>query len=68
MPEVHLKARQPTELSKQPIRTHYLGHVTGDWLSANQGPVFPDSVGSCFSNHNIKHHSPATTMIVRRTH
>eukprot|EP00116_Pleurobrachia_bachei_P018663 sb/3478925/ len=22
-----------------------LGHV--DWLSANQGPVFPDSVGSC---------------------
>ena len=31
---------------KQPIRTHYLGHVTGYHLSANQGPVFPDSVGS----------------------
>eukprot|EP00116_Pleurobrachia_bachei_P012806 sb/3473068/ len=28
--------------SKQPIRTRYLGHVTG--ISANQGPVFPDSV------------------------
>eukprot|EP00116_Pleurobrachia_bachei_P006355 sb/3466617/ len=27
--------------SKQPIRTRYLGHVTG-----YQGPVFPDSVGS----------------------
>eukprot|EP00116_Pleurobrachia_bachei_P012253 sb/3472515/ len=30
---------------KQPIRTRYLGHV---WLSANQGPVFPDSVCSWF--------------------
>eukprot|EP00116_Pleurobrachia_bachei_P001032 sb/3461294/ len=30
--------------SKQPIRTRYLGHVTG--YSANQGPVFPDLVGS----------------------
>eukprot|EP00116_Pleurobrachia_bachei_P011676 sb/3471938/ len=36
--------QEPTETSKQPIRTPYLGHV--DWLSANQGPVFPDSVGS----------------------
>eukprot|EP00116_Pleurobrachia_bachei_P009984 sb/3470246/ len=47
--------RQLTELSlslsfsfswlrNRPIRTRYLGHV--DWLSANQGPVFPDSVGS----------------------
>eukprot|EP00116_Pleurobrachia_bachei_P004523 sb/3464785/ len=27
------------------FKTRYLGHV--DWLSANQGPVFPDSVGSC---------------------
>eukprot|EP00116_Pleurobrachia_bachei_P012911 sb/3473173/ len=35
--------QEPTETSKQPIRTRYLGHV--DWLSANQGPVFPDSVG-----------------------
>eukprot|EP00116_Pleurobrachia_bachei_P005491 sb/3465753/ len=26
--------------------TRYLGHVTADWLSANQGPVFPDSVGT----------------------
>ena len=33
---------QPTGPSKHPIRTHYLG----DWLSANQGPLFPDSVGS----------------------
>eukprot|EP00116_Pleurobrachia_bachei_P004707 sb/3464969/ len=107
--------QEPTDTSKQPIRTRYLGHVTGyqpirdqyflirsvpvsflissyilshkqtngvtkaisdtcsyyctsidnmtrpkqvnnqselaiksrDWLSANQGPVFPDSVGSC---------------------
>eukprot|EP00116_Pleurobrachia_bachei_P004637 sb/3464899/ len=37
--------QEPTETSKQPIRTRDLGHVTG---SANQGPVFPDSVGSCF--------------------
>eukprot|EP00116_Pleurobrachia_bachei_P006184 sb/3466446/ len=78
--------QEPTETSRQPIRTRYLGHVTGyqpirgqyflnwsrqlihlhvfknvylsnlnslfrsrDWLSANQGPVFPDSVGSCLS-------------------
>eukprot|EP00116_Pleurobrachia_bachei_P014904 sb/3475166/ len=30
---------EPTDTSKQPIRTRYfnLGHVTGDLLSANQG-------------------------------
>eukprot|EP00116_Pleurobrachia_bachei_P012572 sb/3472834/ len=33
--------QEPTDPSKHP-RTRYLGH----WLSANQGPVFPDSVGS----------------------
>eukprot|EP00116_Pleurobrachia_bachei_P011423 sb/3471685/ len=32
--------QEPTETSKQPIRTR-------DWLSADQGPLFPDSVGSC---------------------
>eukprot|EP00116_Pleurobrachia_bachei_P004888 sb/3465150/ len=81
---------EPADTSKQPIRTRYLGYVTGyqpirdhyflirlvpeynstvllckinrpkqvnmtnqnslfrslDWLSANQGPLFPDSVGS----------------------
>eukprot|EP00116_Pleurobrachia_bachei_P006526 sb/3466788/ len=36
--------QEPTETSKQPIRSRYLGHVTGYWLSTNQGPVFPDSV------------------------
>eukprot|EP00116_Pleurobrachia_bachei_P008403 sb/3468665/ len=46
-PLLHNEAcfQEPTEISKQPIRARYLGHV--DWLSANQGPVFPDSVGSC---------------------
>eukprot|EP00116_Pleurobrachia_bachei_P010824 sb/3471086/ len=33
---------EPTDTSKQPIRSRYLGHLN-DWLSANQGPVFPDS-------------------------
>eukprot|EP00116_Pleurobrachia_bachei_P007572 sb/3467834/ len=36
--------QEPTETSKQPIRTRYLR--SRDWLSANQGPVFPDSVSS----------------------
>eukprot|EP00116_Pleurobrachia_bachei_P010013 sb/3470275/ len=38
-----LPFRKRPKTSKQPIRTRYLGHVT-----ANQGPVFPDSVGSCY--------------------
>eukprot|EP00116_Pleurobrachia_bachei_P005261 sb/3465523/ len=33
--------QKPTETSKQPIRTCYLG----DWLSTNQRPAFPDSKG-----------------------
>eukprot|EP00116_Pleurobrachia_bachei_P018364 sb/3478626/ len=39
-----LLCREPTDRRKQPIRTRYLSHVTGFWKSANQGPVFPDSV------------------------
>eukprot|EP00116_Pleurobrachia_bachei_P008489 sb/3468751/ len=35
---------EPTETSKQPIRTRYLGK-----LSANQGPVFPDLVGKALN-------------------
>eukprot|EP00116_Pleurobrachia_bachei_P001733 sb/3461995/ len=38
----HSDSKESTDTSKQPIRTRHLGHV--DWLSANQGPVFPDSV------------------------
>eukprot|EP00116_Pleurobrachia_bachei_P005924 sb/3466186/ len=34
--------QEPTETSKQPIRTCYF--ISRDWLSANQGSVFPDSV------------------------
>eukprot|EP00116_Pleurobrachia_bachei_P002491 sb/3462753/ len=53
--------QEPTDTSKQPIRTLYLGHVTGYQLSANQGPVFPDSVGSwCLSFHNICMRFPAS--------
>ena len=37
--------QEPTEPSKQTIRTSYLCHVTG-YLSANQGPLFHDSVSS----------------------
>eukprot|EP00116_Pleurobrachia_bachei_P015210 sb/3475472/ len=35
-------AREPTETSKQPIRS--VKATCSDWVSANQGPVFPDSV------------------------
>eukprot|EP00116_Pleurobrachia_bachei_P014573 sb/3474835/ len=27
--------------------------MSRDWLSANQGPVFPDSVGSCLKQSNL---------------
>eukprot|EP00116_Pleurobrachia_bachei_P010825 sb/3471087/ len=37
----HKLVQKPTETSKQPIRTRYLGFRSRDWLSANQGPVFP---------------------------
>ena len=40
------EVQQPTESSKQPIITRYLGHMTGYHPITNQGPVFPDSVGS----------------------
>eukprot|EP00116_Pleurobrachia_bachei_P011127 sb/3471389/ len=47
-----------TYLSPDLAQPAAIGHVTGhqpirdqywsrDWLSANQGPVFPDSIGSC---------------------
>eukprot|EP00116_Pleurobrachia_bachei_P016356 sb/3476618/ len=41
----HYSNQEPTDTSKQPIITRYLGHDSRDWLSANQGPVLPDSVG-----------------------
>eukprot|EP00116_Pleurobrachia_bachei_P015857 sb/3476119/ len=37
--------RKPTEISKQPIRTRYIR--PRHWLSADQEPAFPDSVGFC---------------------
>eukprot|EP00116_Pleurobrachia_bachei_P016989 sb/3477251/ len=37
--------QEPAETSKQPIRTRYLGHVTG-YQPITQGPIFNDSVGS----------------------
>eukprot|EP00116_Pleurobrachia_bachei_P004072 sb/3464334/ len=39
--------QEPTDTSKQPIRTGYLGHVTGYQPIRPQGPVLSDSVGSC---------------------
>eukprot|EP00116_Pleurobrachia_bachei_P018703 sb/3478965/ len=41
-----------TTHSKQPIRNRYLGHLTG-----YQGPLFPESVGSCPTTT----HSPSTS-------
>eukprot|EP00116_Pleurobrachia_bachei_P011107 sb/3471369/ len=41
-----LKIRELTETSKQPIRARY--------LSANQGPLFRDSVGSCIRRYSFK--------------
>eukprot|EP00116_Pleurobrachia_bachei_P009568 sb/3469830/ len=41
IPRERFPQGEPTETSKQPIRTRYLGHVT-----SYQGPVFLDSVGS----------------------
>ena len=38
--------QEPAEPNKQPIGSHYLGHMTGYQISANQGPVFPGLVGS----------------------
>eukprot|EP00116_Pleurobrachia_bachei_P011566 sb/3471828/ len=38
--------QEPTETSKQPITTCYLGHVTGFKPIRDPGPVFLDSVGS----------------------
>eukprot|EP00116_Pleurobrachia_bachei_P007386 sb/3467648/ len=45
-PDWLITSHEPTETSKQPIRTRYLGSLfrSSNWLSANQGPVFYDSV------------------------
>eukprot|EP00116_Pleurobrachia_bachei_P011428 sb/3471690/ len=43
---VTIVTMEPTVTSKQPIKTRYVGHVTGYQISANQGSVFSDSVGS----------------------
>jgi len=41
--------QEPTETSQQPIRTRYLGHVTG-YQPIRDQYVFPDSVGSWRTN------------------
>eukprot|EP00116_Pleurobrachia_bachei_P007173 sb/3467435/ len=50
-PDPPCSSQEPSDTSKQPIRTRYLGDVTGYQGSV---AVFPDSVGSCIRRYSFK--------------